>query len=247
MPNCLTASVLLRAYLKRLPSGVYRVTVLSAALPRPLFRMYPAELGEAVAVERSVGHALCALQQRTKNEREQRNKPSLNAVFAAPDETAENDAHEGNRQRHSLIPAVNVVVAQPLTCTFPATPYGNDGWDSNCAEHDKSEYTDVKHVLRHGSPHGVNEPVAVHAVCSNDQAGADGYAVKGGHLAASPFKEGIGEVSCAQSNEDSTPKCRFSEACNAPADEHYGIENYAAQIPQPTQHLRLRVVWQGLL
>ena len=47
--------------------------------------------------------------------------------------------------------------------------------------------------------------VAVHAVCSNDQAGADGYAVKGGHLAASPFKEGIGEVSCAQSNEDSTP------------------------------------------
>lgn len=47
-----------RVYLKRLPSGAYRVTVLSPSLPRPVFRMYPADVGEAEAVARAVGRAL---------------------------------------------------------------------------------------------------------------------------------------------------------------------------------------------
>lgn len=47
-----------RAYLKRLPSGAYRVTVLAPSLLRPLFRMYPADTGEAQAVARAVGRAL---------------------------------------------------------------------------------------------------------------------------------------------------------------------------------------------
>jgi hypothetical protein len=49
---------LFRAYLSRKPSGLLLVTVLSTLLPRPLFRMYPAELGEAVAVGRAIHHAL---------------------------------------------------------------------------------------------------------------------------------------------------------------------------------------------
>lgn len=47
-----------RAYLKRLPSGAYRVTVLAPSLPRPVFRSYPADTGEAQAVARAVGRAL---------------------------------------------------------------------------------------------------------------------------------------------------------------------------------------------
>lgn len=58
MPDCLTASVLFRAYLRRKPSGLLLVTVLSTLLPRPVFRTYPREIGEAVAVERATSHAL---------------------------------------------------------------------------------------------------------------------------------------------------------------------------------------------
>lgn len=185
------ASVLFRAYLKRLPSGVFRVTVLSAALPRPLFRMYPAELGEAAAVERSVGHAMCALKKRAPGECQQGNNPCFKTVLPCAQEQHEGYADNVCEHSQTLLPTVNVVVAEPLTCPFPATPYGNDGGDRNCAEHDKSEYTDVKHELRHGSPHGLHQPCNNAAVRSEEQAGADGYAVK--------------------------------------------------------QHLRLRVVWQGLL
>ena len=55
--NCVEVA-LFRAYLRRKPSGLLLVTVLSTLLPRPLFRSYPLDIGEAAAVERSVGHAL---------------------------------------------------------------------------------------------------------------------------------------------------------------------------------------------
>ena len=48
----------IRVYLKRLPSGAYRATVLSPSLPRPVFRSYPAGTSEADAVARAVGRAL---------------------------------------------------------------------------------------------------------------------------------------------------------------------------------------------
>ena len=47
-----------RAYLSRKPGGLLLVTVQSTQLPRPVFRTYPREIGEAVAVERATSHAL---------------------------------------------------------------------------------------------------------------------------------------------------------------------------------------------
>jgi len=252
MPNCLTASVLFRAYVKRLPSGVYRVTVLSTALPRPLFRSYPVELGEAVAVERSVGHALCALQQRTQNEREQRNKPSLNAVFAAPDETAENDSHESNRQRHGLIPTVNVVIAHPYPGAFPAAPHGDDGVDTNATEHEKHGDSDVKHVLRHGSPRDVQRRPQNAAVRSEEQEGAEGYAVEDGHGSVVQLVKNFnGNKICPESGYEPRPPLvvpiEVDQKSGNLACNYADANNYKLPAPQPTQHLRLRVVWQGLL
>ena len=59
MPDCDSVPIqTVRVYLKRLPSGAYRATVLTPSLPRPLFRVYPSELGEVEAVARAVGRAL---------------------------------------------------------------------------------------------------------------------------------------------------------------------------------------------
>ncbi len=59
MPDCDSVPIqTVRVYLKRLPSGVLRLTVLSPSLPRPVFRMYPAGTSEAEAVARAVGRAL---------------------------------------------------------------------------------------------------------------------------------------------------------------------------------------------
>lgn len=64
MPDCdsVPHTQTVRVYLKRLPSGVYRVTVLSPSLPRPVFRSYPAGTSEAEAVARAVGRALLTLE-----------------------------------------------------------------------------------------------------------------------------------------------------------------------------------------
>ena len=55
--NCVEVA-LFRAYIRRKPSGLLLVTVLSTLLPRPVFRTYPREIGEAVAVGRATSHAL---------------------------------------------------------------------------------------------------------------------------------------------------------------------------------------------
>lgn len=47
-----------RAYLSPRPGGRLLVTVLSPLLAAPLYRSYPADMGEAAAVARAVGHAL---------------------------------------------------------------------------------------------------------------------------------------------------------------------------------------------
>lgn len=201
MPNCLTASVLFRAYVKRLPSGVFRVTVLSAALPRPVFRSYPLDIGEAVAVERSVGHAL------------------------------------------ELLPAVNVVIADTHPCTLPTTPHGNDRVETNCAEQAESSYPDVKHELRHGSPHRLHQPCNNAAVSSEEQEGTDGYAVKSGHLALYSVNDCISEIHAPHSQVESPTPRMLDIAVDRRRTEH----QHAEQSPQPTPHLTLRVVWQGLL
>ena len=149
MPNCLTASVLFRAYLKRLPSGVLRVTVLSAALPRPVFRSYPLDIGEAVAVERATSHALVVV---LKSE------------------------HAGGKLgvNHPVMP-----------------PHADQQSADKCDCQPANKHSEVKSVFQHGSPHCLHQTRTDAAVSSEEQEGADGYAVK--------------------------------------------------------QHLRLRVVWQGLL
>ena len=59
--NCVEVA-LFRAYIRRKPGGLLLVTVQSTQLPRPVFRTYPREIGEAAAVERSVGHALVVVE-----------------------------------------------------------------------------------------------------------------------------------------------------------------------------------------
>lgn len=293
MPDCLTASVLFRAYLKRLPSGVFRVTVLSTLLPHPVFRSYPLDIGEAAAVERSIRHALkehYAHNPASPLEGKVTVKSGRDVHAVKMGE--KNSSSEQGKHGLALLPAVNVVAAEPLRRAFPCGPedehshadkreeqhaaeghgefkqlgggdevehgsplnYPEEHAKCCCAQNKSTEHAqwvnDVAGTLYgcvHDSPHGLHQPCNQAAVSSTEQDGTDGYAVNGGHLAASPFKEGIAEVGCTQSNEYATPKCRFSVACNAPADEHCGPEHDTAQSPQPTQHLRLRVVWQGLL
>ena len=140
------ASVLFRAYIRRKPSGLLLVTVLSTLLPRPVFRSYPLDIGEAAAVERSVGHALIVI-------KHARVKLGVNHPMMPP---------------HAYQQSANECDCQPA-----------------------NNHSKVKSVFQHYSPHGLHQPCTDAAVRSEEQEGAEGYAVK--------------------------------------------------------QHLRLRVVWQGLL
>ena len=138
-----------RAYLSRKPGGLLLVTVLSTLLPRPVFRSYPLDIGEAVAVERATSHALVVVL----------------------------------KSEHALV---------KLGVNHPMMPPHADKQREDECDHQPAQYRgEVKGVFQHGSPHGLHQPCTDAAVRSEEQEGADGYAVK--------------------------------------------------------QHLRLRVVWQGLL
>lgn len=261
MPDCLTASVLFRAYIRRKPSGLLLVTVLSAALPRPLFRMYPAELGEAAAVERSVGHALETLHQRAPDKCEQRDKSRFNAVFAAPDEAPEDDSNKSNRQSHALLPAVNVVAAEPLHRSLPCSAEqgdkrndeGNKQCDSESCEKLKRLELNPQIKGFHLSPHGLHQTSTDAAVRSEEQEGVEGYAVNGGHLVA-PI-----EICSNDSKEEFQPSGTNINPCYGKRDakscaesslkySEFAVTNKPIKgLSEPTQHLRLRVVWQGLL
>ena len=79
-----------------------------------------------------------------------------------------------------------------LGVNHPVMPPHADQQSANECYCQPAQYRgEVKEIFQHGSPHGLHQPCELAAVRSNQQAGADGYAVK--------------------------------------------------------QHLRLRVVWQGLL
>ena len=192
---------LFRAYLKRLPSGVFRVTVLSTLLPRPLFRMYPEELGEVAAVERSLRHALVVLK------------------CVRP------------------VHGVDHLVMSPH-----ADNYGDAESDSQCAEDDCK----VESVFQHGSPHVVHQRNQHAVVSSAEQDGADGYAVRDGHLAIQVVED-INNDSLhphTTSNADNPTGIKIAVHANESANTPAGYQ--PAGLPT-TQHLRLRVVWQGLL
>ena len=138
-----------RAYLSRKPGGLILVTVQSTQLPRPVFRTYPREMGEAVAVERATSHALVVVL----------------------------------KSEHARV---------KLGVHHPVMPPHADQQSANECDCQPAQYrSKVKRVFQHGSPHGLHQPCQNAAVDDEQQAGAEGYAVK--------------------------------------------------------QHLRLRVVWQGLL
>ena len=122
------------------------MTAQSTQLPRPVFRTYPLEIGEAVAVERATYHALVVVEHA-------RVKLGVNQPVMPPHaDHQREDEHDCERPKR-------------------------------CGE--------VEEIFQHGSPHGLHQPCQNAAVGSDQQEGAEGYAVK--------------------------------------------------------QHLRLRVVWQGLL
>ena len=146
--NCVEVA-LFRAYLRRKPSGLILVTVQSTQLPRPVFRTYPREIGEAVAVERATSHALVVVL----------------------------------KSEHAR---VKLCVNHPMM-----PPHADKQREDECDHQPAQDHPEVKGVFQHSSPHGLHQPCTNAAIRSEQQAGAEGYAVK--------------------------------------------------------QHLRLRVVWQGLL
>ena len=203
------ASVLFRAYIRRKPSGLLLVTVQSTKLPRPVFRSYPLDIGEAAAVERSVGHALAV-------------------VFKL----------EGA--------GVKLGVNHPVM-----PPHADQQSADKCDCQPANNHSKVKSVFKHYSPHGLHQPCQHAAVRSDEQAGAEGYAVNGGHLAASQLVSEVQEApheGCTKQNIDKLMCCGIT---NAAFNKEAGAAS-SAQTPQqspeaPTQHLRLRVVWQGFL
>ncbi len=248
------ASVLFRAYIRRKPSGLLLVTVLSTLLPRPVFRSYPLDIGEAVAVERSVGHALETLHQRTPDKCEQRDKSRFNAVLASQNEAAENYSDKPNRKSHSLLPAVNIVAAESLHSALPCGPEDEhchaDKREEQHASEGHGEFKQLggRKEFQHGSPHGLHQPCTDAAVRSDQQESADGYAVNDGHLVPR-VKDGGENATCGAkqlnrfSSHAERTKCEPCES-TAPYNLPLGTPDKS---PEPTQHLRLRVVWQGLL
>lgn len=197
MPNEELPVPLFRAYLRRKPSGLLLVTVLSTLLPRPLFRSYPLDIGEAAAVERSVGHAMCALKKCAPSKGQQGNNPCFKTAFPRCNKQHEGYSDNVCENNHALLPAVNVVTSEPLHRALPCGPENEHGHaDEREEQHTAEGHGEFKKFggreeVEHSSPHGLHQPCEHAAVRSNQQAGAEGYAVK--------------------------------------------------------QHLRLRVVWQGLL
>ena len=201
---------LFRAYLSRKPSGLILVTVLSTLLPRPLFRMYPAELGEAVAVGRAIRHAL---------------------IFVLK--------FDQSRVEHG----VDHPVMPPHADHQREYEHDCDG-PKHCGE--------VEENFQHGSPHVMQHASQHAAVSDRQQTGADGYAVKDGHGSVFHLVENANGNNLKRESSDE-PRPPFvvpvkvnpkpvNLACN-----DANANNHPLPAPQPTQHLRLRVVWQGLL
>ena len=132
-----------------------------------------------------------------------------------------------------------------LGVNHPMMPPHADQQSANECDCQPAQYrSKVKSVFQHGSPHGLHQPCEHAAVSSEEQAGAEGYAVNGGHLASHVVNNDcISEIHAPHSQIESPNPCMLGVAVDRRRTEH----QHAEQNPQPTQHLRLRVVWQGLL
>lgn len=235
---------LFRAYLSRKPGGLLLVTVQSTQLPRPLFRMYPAELGEAAAVERSVWHAMYALKKCAPSKGQQGNNPCFKTAFPRCNKQHEGYPDNVCENNHALLPAVNVVAAEPLTGALPASQHRNDRVDAHCAEQTEYCDTDVEDVLRHGSP--PIKPAESCTVCDYEPHSCACTSCPCG-FKISPNSEGY-------EHHDAEQRVNFMQH-GSPHGLHQPCQHAAVDDEQQAcadgyavkQHLRLRVVWQGLL
>ena len=136
-----------------------------------------------------------------------------------------------------------------LGVNHPVMPPHADQQCANENDGQPAQYrSKVKSVFQHGSPHGLHQPCQNAAVSSDQQAGAEGYAVKVGHGSVVERVKVVEERTEPQPNIDaynpSVIDCRPQNPCS----EHCASKSTSpVPYPQPTQHLRLRVVWQGLL
>lgn len=149
--------------------------------------MYPAELGEAAAVERSIQHAIDDAKASAKNKRARSHSCGHRPIIANTDEKTEKypgDNSEKAKNRHILLPSVNVVAAEPLHRALPRGPqHEHSHADKREEQHAAEGNGEFKQLgcgdeVEHGSPHGLHQPCQHAAVSSEEQAGADGYAVK---------------------------------------------------------------------
>lgn len=171
--------------------------------------MYPADLGEAAAVERSVGHALVVV---LKSEHA-RVKLGVN---------------------HPMMP-----------------PHADKQREDEC-DHQPAQYRgEVKDVFQHSSPHGLHQPCQHAEVDDEQQTGAEGYAVKDGHLVTSGLSKTVEEVPSPHRSPKCMCRVTVDNKKSCVVEKHRAAENSDSNPyelkEQPTQHLRLRVVWQGLL
>ena len=136
-----------------------------------------------------------------------------------------------------------------LGVNHPVMPPHADQQSANENDCQPAQYRgEVKDVFQHCSPHGLHQPCNNAAVRSEQQPGADGYAVNDGHLVPR-VKDGGENATCGAkqlnrfSSHAERTKCESCES-TAPYNLPLGTPDKS---PEPTQHLRLRVVWQGLL
>lgn len=87
------APITFRAYLSQRPGNRLLVTVLSPLLAAPLYRSYPANMGEASAVERSIRHALEALRTAFPRFSEQNHQRNYERHKQCDSESSQNFKH----------------------------------------------------------------------------------------------------------------------------------------------------------
>ena len=136
-----------------------------------------------------------------------------------------------------------------LGVNHPVMPPHADQQSANeCDCQPAQDRGEVKDIFQHGSPHGLHQPCNNAAVRNEEQEGADGYAVNGGHGSVLERVKVVEERAEPQPNIDAyNPLVIDCRPQNTNSEHCASKSTSPVSAPQSTQHLRLRVVWQGLL
>lgn len=240
MPDCDSVPIqTVRVYLKRLPSGAYRVTVLSPSLPRPVFRSYPADVGEAEAVARAAGRALEAV----------KNHINYSACCHS-----KNDSEE-----QSLSDFVSDGANMRFCCEQYAPNKHSEHGIGGGQEH-QAKIAGVDH-LPSPFPRSEQQPADEQRGADNDETAP---VERVAHSCDEVMQHGLvpALVGCSTHNADnnaspSQPRIRLSQEKQKVETATEGTKRYSPLTAEQrateiaTQHrrppLRLRVLWQGLL